>query len=88
MRLLQITELQQSYSLTQANKPAKVWGLPIPSNKYPGDVNGIPLTVIESIHSISEGWTGWGFGQKNSWLLFEKQEDAIIANVTLGESYV
>jgi len=83
MRLLQLKELQQSYSLTQATKPAEVWGLPIQP-----EADGISLTIIEFIADIAEGWTGWGFGQQNSWLLFEKQEDAIIANVTLGESYV
>lgn len=88
MKIVNLSKFQQSYSLLQVDKPAEVWAVPTSPNREPGAIHGIPLVVIESMTSESEGWCGWGFNEGVSWLLFEKQEDAVMASVSFGETYV
>lgn len=88
MKLIGITELVQSYSQLLADKPLKVWAVPVNPNMEPGGIHGVPLSTIDTATAESEGWVGWGFGMGASWLLFEKQEDALMASVSFGEIHV
>ncbi|CAB4241717.1 hypothetical protein UFOVP71_255 [uncultured Caudovirales phage] len=88
MKSLRLSELNQSYSFIQSDKPDLVWGVVTYPNREPGGVHGIPCEVIQRATDESEGWVGWGFSLDCSWLLFENQEDALMFNVTLGEGYV
>ena len=88
MKQIRLSELSQNYSHELGDKPEMVWALAVRPNRVPGGVHGIPLTIIEMISEKSSGWTGWGFGEQNSWVLFENKDDALMAKLSLGEIYV
>ncbi len=88
MKLIKLSNLSQSYSFLEADRPNEVWAVATSPNREPGGVHGIPLHIIEKVTEESDGWCGWGFGEGQSFLLFEKQEDALLATVSLGLDHV
>lgn len=81
MKRLDITTLNQVYSFSQEDKPAYAWALLVDD----GDVPGVAQPIIETAQELSEYWTGWGFVDNSSYILFESKIDAIYARIALRE---
>lgn len=81
MKQLDITKFRQVYSFSQEDKPAYAWALEVEH----GDVPGVGQPIIEKAQDLSEYWTGWGFANNSSYILFESKADAIYARLALRE---
>lgn len=78
MQQITLVDLPQVYSFLQQEKPSDAWAFFV-------HTHGIPHEVLETILLESQGWTGWGFGNNKSWLLFELKDDAMYAKLKFGE---
>lgn len=90
MRLLALTDLPQVYSFAQSPKPKQFWAIPIVREDGALEaVQGIPHSVLNKAHELSDSWCGWGFsmqGKDRAFLLFESKEDALFAKIHIGEN--
>lgn len=81
MKQIDITKFNQVYSFSQEQRPACAWALMVEN----GDVPGVAQPIVEKAQSLSEQWTGWGFFDNASYILFESKNDAIYARIALRE---
>ena len=81
MRRFDITLFNQVYSFSQEERPTHAWALEVEH----GDVPGVGQPIIETAQELSEYWTGWGFVDNSSYILFESKIDAIYARIALRE---
>lgn len=88
MKKVQLMELPQVFSFLQSDKPAEAWAVPYGKSGSLFFNSGISHDTLEKITDTSEHWTGWTFNDSTSFLLFENKEEAFVAAVTFGESYV
>lgn len=78
MQQISIADFSQVFSFLHEEKPIDAWAFSVGSH-------GIPHPVLDALLLESQGWTGWGFNSNKSWLLFERQEDAILAKLKFGD---
>lgn len=88
MKKVQLTELTQVFSFLQSDKPVEAWAVPYGKSGSLYFNSGISCDVLEKMTDAAEHWTGWTFNTSTSFLLFENEEEAFVAAVTFGESYV
>ncbi len=81
MKQLDIAAFNQVYSFSQEERPCYVWALEVEH----GDVPGVAQPIVEKAQDLSENWTGWGFVNNASYILFENKNDAIYARIALRE---
>jgi hypothetical protein len=85
MKFLKLTDLSQSFSFLQEEKPKHVWAFSLKECQPNKPLHGIPGELLEKLLNQSQLWTGWGFEKGEPWLLFETQEDAIFAKLGFEE---
>lgn len=90
MRLLTQSDLPQIYSYSQGPKPEQFWAITVVREDGQLEaVQGIPHSILNKAHELSNFWCGWGFGIINkdrAFLLFKDKEDAIFAKIHIGEN--
>jgi len=86
MKLVQVKDLNQSYSFLQMERPETAWAIPVSGIHRPEAVHGIPQAMLEQATEFTTKWTGWAFDEHRAWLLFESKEDAIFAKIHFGEA--
>jgi hypothetical protein len=85
MKQLPLSKFHQIYSRSFDDRPSNVWAIDLHSG-------GILSDVIERSSETSTGWLGWGFlitgdglDYTTGCLLFEREEDAVMAKLVYGE---
>jgi hypothetical protein len=86
MKQLPLSSFHQAFSLSMDNRPKNVWVIDLETEGVDGD-------LLERCAESSTGWVGWGFliavqGTAlitSACLLFEREEDAIMAKLVYGE---
>lgn len=81
MKQVNIASLNQVYSFSQDEHPSYAWAIMVEQ----GDVPGVSQPIIEKAQDLSEYWTGWGFVDNTSYILFESKNDAIYARIAIRE---
>jgi hypothetical protein len=85
MKFLKLTDLSQSFSFLEEEKPNYVWAFSLKEHQSNKPLHGIPSYVLEKLIIECQAWTGWGFSNGEPWLLFETQDDAMFARLSFGE---
>lgn len=86
MKQLSLSSFHQVYSLSMDDRPKNVWVIDLETSSVSGD-------LLERCAESSTGWIGWGFlivgrdyvFMTNACLLFEREEDAIMAKLVYGD---
>jgi len=86
MKQQPLSSFHQAFSLSMNTRPKNAWVIDLETEGVDGD-------LIERCTESSTGWVGWGFlivnhGTAlitNACLLFEREEDAIMAKLVYGE---
>ncbi len=81
MKQVDIATFNQVYSFSQDDRPDYAWAIMVEH----GDVPSVSQPIIEKAQDLSEYWTGWGFVDNTSYILFESRNDAIYARIAIRE---
>ncbi len=81
MKQVDIATFNQVYSFSQDDRPDYAWAIVVEH----GDAPCVSQPIIEKAQDLSEYWTGWGFVDNTSYILFESRNDAIYARIAIRE---